>query len=285
MCHEFSLHAGTGKMSATSSAAALLPQQLLLRRQLTSTLSEIQLLQELQSAQELRQLELARDVTELKHFLGQLLLDRSSSPPAPAQQCPAPRACMPFIPPPGLDRGPSMNSSQLPAACRGKDAASRGEVTPAPAQQSPATRAMPPASMDCSKLWPAKRQGASKDQASRRRTLRVANYPRSLSDLDLAQALGSIVGRQRVAHCVVARESNGRSEGHAFIEFVTEAAADLAWSVCDAGDLILVDTRGCPCVVEASRATGMTASSKMKWTISTKDLMTTHAPYGLRMIL
>lgn len=112
----------------------------------------------------------------------------------------------------------------------------------------------------------------------------MTKFPRCLSDLALAQSFGAIVGRRRVAHCCILRGAYGISKGQAFVEFVNEAAADAAWSACDAGDLTLVDRGGRRFAVRASRATLMTVPAL--WTINTQDLMTSGVPSGeLRMIL
>jgi hypothetical protein len=108
-----------------------------------------------------------------------------------------------------------------------------------------------------------------------------------MSDLVLAHSIGTIVGRQNVAHCHIARDANGYSKGHAFVEFMDEFAANVAMSACDAGELILVDKQGCWCAVTASRSRRATATpTRTQSTVSAEDLFTTSVPSGeLRMIL
>lgn len=81
----------------------------------------------------------------------------------------------------------------------------------------------------------------------------VAQFPRSLPEVALMQAFGTLVGQGKVTHCSIVRESGAHSEWHAVVEFADEAAARKAQAACNAGELILVDTDGSHLSVTASR--------------------------------
>lgn len=127
-----------------------------------------------------------------------------------------------------------------------------------------------------------------KDRATRRRTLVVAKFPRTLSELALTQAFASLVGQDKVTHCRIIREATGRSKCYAFIEFADDSAARKAQAACDAGELVLVDAYGDQWCVTASRSkramAGPTKKTEKRRAAGTEDLFDDSAA-PLRLIL
>lgn len=152
-----------------------------------------------------------------------------------------------------------------------------------PSCQAPPVRVVQPPARDKSQ----KAKHISEGAALRRRTLVVAKFPRTMSDLALAGAFGSLVGEESVVHCRIVRSDTGCCRGYAFVEFLDARTADEVEEACGAGQLVLVDKRGRHCVVTASRAKRATAGpTRARSAVSNEDLRMGAIPSGeLRMIL